>query len=103
MDGLTAGARAAPVRGRATIQHPPSCVVQGRGGDGSPPWEEPTMPAESTLLDLVTAVSEYATTESEVVATIVHLVNSGRVRLCGNFRGAKFDLRDVRAAGVAAA
>jgi hypothetical protein len=61
------------------------------------------MPAESTLLDLVTAVSEYATTESEVVATIVHLVNSGRVRLCGNFRGAKFDLRDVRPAGVAAA
>jgi len=61
------------------------------------------MPAESTLLDLVTAVSEYANTESEVVATIVHLVNSGRVRLCGNFRGAKFDLRDVRAAGVAAA
>ena len=61
------------------------------------------MPAESTLLDLVTAVSEYANTESEVVATIVHLVNSGRVRLCGNFRGAKFDLRDFRAAGVAAA
>ena len=61
------------------------------------------MPAESTLLDLVTAVSEYAATESEVVATIVHLVNSGRVRLCGNFRGAKFDLNDVRAAGVAAA
>jgi hypothetical protein len=61
------------------------------------------MPAESTLLDLVTAVSEYASTESEVVATIVYLVNSGRVRLCGNFRGAKFDLSDVRAAGVAAA
>jgi len=61
------------------------------------------MPAESTLLDLVTAVSEYATTESEVVATIVHLVNSGRVRLCGNFRGATFDLNDVRTAGVAAA
>jgi hypothetical protein len=61
------------------------------------------MPAESTLLDLVTAVSEYATTESEVVATIIHLVNSGRVRLCGNFRGATFDLSDARTPGVAAA
>ena len=61
------------------------------------------MPAESTLLDLVIAVSEYATTESEVVATIVHLVNSGRVRLCGNFRGATFDLSDARTPGVAAA
>jgi hypothetical protein len=61
------------------------------------------MPAESTLLDLVTAVSEYATTESEVVATIVHLVNSGRVRLCGNFRGATFDLSDARTPDVAAA
>jgi hypothetical protein len=61
------------------------------------------MPAESTLLDLVTAVSEYATTESEVVATIIHLVNSGRVRLSGNFRGATFDLSDARTPGVAAA
>jgi len=61
------------------------------------------MPAECTLLDLVTAVSEYARTESEVIATVVHLVNSGTVRLCGNFRGARFDLRDVRASGAAAA
>lgn len=46
---------------------------------------------EVTLLDLVTAVSAAADSEEEVVATIVHLVNSGAVRLCGNFRGVRFD------------
>jgi hypothetical protein len=45
-----------------------------------------------TLLDLVTAVSEHALSDTEVVATIVHLVNSGAVRLCGIFRGARFEL-----------
>jgi hypothetical protein len=42
---------------------------------------------ESTLLELVCAVNEFAASEAEVVATITHLVRSGRVRLCGNFRG----------------
>lgn len=50
------------------------------------------MGAKVTMLDLVTAVSRYAQSESEVVATIVYLVNSGKVRLGGNFRGARFDL-----------
>lgn len=50
------------------------------------------MRRESTLLDLVTAVSESARSEAELIATIIHLVNSGRVRLCGNFAGARFDL-----------
>jgi hypothetical protein len=45
-----------------------------------------------TLLDLVSAVTEYARTDHEVVATVVHLVNRGAVRLCGTFRGARFDL-----------
>jgi len=44
---------------------------------------------QSTLLDLVYSVSVFATTEAEVVATVAHLVNSGRVQLCGNFAGAK--------------
>ena len=37
-----------------------------------------------TLHDLISAVSEYADDENEVVATVVHLVKSGRVRLAGN-------------------
>jgi hypothetical protein len=46
-----------------------------------------------TLLDLVNAISEQARSEAEVIATVVYLVNSGRVRLCGTFKGARFDLR----------
>ncbi len=42
---------------------------------------------ETTLLDLVTAVSEHAHSDAEVVATVLHLLRSGRVRLCGSFRG----------------
>ena len=53
------------------------------------------MALELTLLDLVKAVSDNAATEAEVVSTVVHLVNSGAVRLCGNFRGARFDLDTV--------
>ena len=45
-----------------------------------------------TLLDLIAAVSEYARSEDEVIAMVVYLVNSGTVRLAGNFRGARFDL-----------
>jgi hypothetical protein len=50
------------------------------------------MALRSTLLKLVEAVSDYAETDAETVATVVYLVNSGRVQLCGNFRGARFDL-----------
>ena len=45
------------------------------------------IPQELTLLDLVVAVNEHARSEAEVVATVLHLLRSGRVRLCGNFRG----------------
>jgi hypothetical protein len=50
------------------------------------------MKAQTTLLDLVTAVSDASDNEDEVIATVVHLVNSGTVRLCGHFRGARIDL-----------
>jgi hypothetical protein len=49
-----------------------------------------------TLLDLVTAVSEYARNDGELIATVVWLVNSGTVRLGGNFRGARFDVTSER-------
>jgi len=56
-----------------------------------------------TLLDLVSAVSEFARTDEEVTATIVHMVNSGKVRLGGTLKGARFSL-DERgtSSGVAA-
>lgn len=42
---------------------------------------------EVTLLDLVQAVSQECRSDVEVVATVLHLLRSGRVRLCGSFRG----------------
>jgi hypothetical protein len=52
-------------------------------------------PSQLTLLDLVQAVSEYATSEKEVVATVTSLINSGRVLLCGTFAGAQITLQAV--------
>ena len=46
----------------------------------------------TTLFNLVQAVSEYAHTDAEVVATVVALINSDKVRLCGNFAGAHIHL-----------
>ena len=64
---------------------------------------ERTMPQNMTLLELVKAVSDHARSEAEVIATVVHLVNSGRVRLCGNFKDARFDLHGLLAPGPTAA
>jgi len=47
-----------------------------------------------TLLELVAVVTDYSEDEAEVLATVVHLVNSGRVELIGNFRGCAFALGD---------
>ena len=55
------------------------------------------MALDMTLLDLVSAVPGHAGSEAEVIATVVYLVNSGRVRLCGNFKDARFDLRTLAA------
>ena len=47
--------------------------------------------SQLTLLDLIEAVAEVTDSEAEVVSVVRHLVNSGRVRLIGNFRGARID------------
>jgi len=41
---------------------------------------------ETTLLELVRAVDEVADNELEVVITVLHMLRSGSVRLCGSFR-----------------
>ena len=43
--------------------------------------------ARWTLLDLVASVAESADTHEEVIATVTHLLGSGRVVLTGCFRG----------------
>ena len=45
-----------------------------------------------TLLDLIQAVSEVAANDQEMLATVAHLINSRRVRLCGDAAGATIDL-----------
>jgi hypothetical protein len=47
---------------------------------------------ETTLLELVTTLGELTEDDREVVATVVELLRSGRVRLIGNFRGQKIAL-----------
>jgi hypothetical protein len=51
-----------------------------------------TTPRRSTLLDLFEAVTIYATSDAEIVATVAYLINTGQVRLCGIFAGARIDL-----------
>ena len=46
-----------------------------------------TEPRVTTLLELVRTLGEVTDNDREVVATVVHLLRSGRVRLRGNFRG----------------
>ena len=38
-----------------------------------------------TLLELVQSVGEVTSSDQEVVATVIHMLRSGRVRLCGSF------------------
>jgi hypothetical protein len=45
-----------------------------------------------TLLDLTQAVSEIATSDQEMLARVADLINSGKVRLCGDSAGATIDL-----------
>ena len=56
------------------------------------PASQPTFPAvdpqPTTLLDLVWAIREVADDDREVVATVLHMLESGRIRLTGNFRNA---------------
>lgn len=47
------------------------------------------LPESSTLLELVQTVMNETENDEEVVATVVYLINSGRVRLRGIFAGAR--------------
>jgi hypothetical protein len=55
------------------------------------------------MLELVTAVAESAKSEAEVMATVVHMVNTGLVRLDGKLCGARFDLRQLPGSAAYAA
>ncbi len=57
------------------------------GGD-----RHPAQARRVTLLDLVAALADSGASEDEVVWAIVHLINSGRVRLIGQFREAHIQI-----------
>ena len=42
--------------------------------------------SEVTLLELVQAICDETSDDGQVVETVRHLLSSGQVRLCGNFR-----------------
>lgn len=56
--------------------------MRTRGDGSSSPEPEPRL----TLLDLVAAVNEIADGELETVAIVASLLDTGRVRLAGEFR-----------------
>jgi hypothetical protein len=41
---------------------------------------------EVTLLELVQTICDETSDDGEVVETVRHLISTGQVRLCGNFR-----------------
>jgi hypothetical protein len=49
-----------------------------------------------TLLELIQSVGSFTDNDREVAVVVAHLVNSGRVRLRGNFAGAKIKLSPTR-------
>ena len=48
-------------------------------------------PRQTTLLELVRAVSEVTDDDHEVVATVLHMLKTGTVRLCGTFADEPID------------
>jgi hypothetical protein len=70
---MNTAATTTAIRLAAEIQHPESKDV--------------------TLLELVGSVCDLIDDDDEVVATVLQMLRSGRVRLCGNFRGSSgYDL-----------
>lgn len=55
-----------------------------------------TLPTSCTLLALVQRVHSHTVSDVETVAVVLHLINSGRVRLCGTFAGAKISSLPTR-------
>ena len=79
--GMRNGAQEAPDARRMVAMHATNNLTS------STPSKMSNSPGliRTTLLEVVTAVSEAADTDREVVAVIHHLLQSGRMRLIGEF------------------
>jgi hypothetical protein len=58
----------------------------------APPHLQAPEPRKLTLLNLVQGLCDVSDDDREVVATVCHLLSTGQVRLCGNFRGAEAEI-----------
>lgn len=56
-----------------------------------------------TLQDVIEAVEEFADTDEELLATVAHMVNSGKVKLCGHLAGSKIEILDTNGTQLGAA
>ena len=56
-----------------------------------PIGDQAAEPLSVTLLDVVRAIGEVTEDDREVVATVLHLLATGQIRLCGNFRDVPID------------
>lgn len=55
-------------------------------------------PKTCTLAELLQSVNTFTENDREVAVIVAHLVNSGKVRLRGNFAGVKIRLSPARSA-----
>ena len=68
-----------------------SAVVKAVSSNRRYPLQQGGESIDATLLELVQAIAQSTNDEREIIATVRHLLRSGRVRLIGNFRGRRFD------------
>ncbi len=65
----------------------PRQVKTAAATNGPEGWTQAAPAVQLTLLDLVRTVGEITDDEAEIVATVLHMLRSGTVKLTGNFRG----------------
>lgn len=56
-----------------------------------PQTRREALTGEHTLLELVQSIGEITSNDEEVLATVMYMLRSGRVRLCGSFRDEQLD------------
>jgi hypothetical protein len=74
--------------GEASIM---SAVVKTVSSNRRYPLRQAGERIDATLLELVQAIAESTNDERLIIATVRHLLRTGRVRLIGNFRGRRLD------------
>lgn len=69
----------------ATATKPESLQTRTRAGRSAK--HELCDAEQLTLLELIESVADQTDDDKEVVATVIRMLGSGAVALCGNFRG----------------